>query len=74
MCGTSIESLESIISVESVDSVESIESGKMFLSARTSKKVFFQRADLQKHDFEKSFLSLDSNSSQKVTSNALVDS
>ena len=85
LCGTSIESIESIISIESVDSVESIESRKMFFeradlqqmsffSARTSNKVFFQRGDLQKHDFEKSCLSPDSNSSQKVTSNALVDS
>ena len=70
---------------KSVDSVESIESRKMFFeradlqkmwffSARTSNKVIFKRVDLQKHDFEKSVLSPDSNSSQKVTSNALVDS
>ena len=38
LCGTSIESIESIISIESVDSVESIE----------SRKMFFERADLQK--------------------------
>ena len=42
-----------------------------FFSARTSKKVFFQRADLEKHDFEKSCLSPDSNSSQKVTSDVI---
>ena len=37
LCGTSIESIESIISIESVDSVQSIE----------SRKMFFERADLQ---------------------------
>ena len=74
LCGTSIESIESIISIESVDSVESLESRFVFLRARASTNVIFQRAGLQKHEFEKSFLSPDSNSSQKVTSNALVDS
>ena len=55
LCGRSIESIDLIISIESVDSAGSIEARKMFLSARTSNKVIFQRADFQTHDFEKSF-------------------
>ena len=85
LCGTSIESIDPIISIESVDSVEPIEFRKMcfervdlqkndFSARGPPKHVFLQRAHLQNHNFEKSFLSPDSNSSQKVTSNALVDS
>ena len=66
LCGTSIESIESMISIESVDSIESIESResiesiefsarglpkKYFLSARTSNKRVFERADLPKKRF-----------------------
>ena len=74
---TSIESVESRTSRESIESVESrksVSSGKQFWARGPPKKWFVSVRTAKKHDFKKSFLSPDSNSSQKVTSNALVDS
>ena len=75
LCGTSTESIESLKSIESIKSAESIEVYRISRIYRISRTYRILRIVfwLKMHLFKKSFLRPDSNSSQKVTSNALVD-